>query len=149
MNIVENNKIYLGLGSNLGDRLDYIERALDGISDLGKIVQKSDIYETEPVGYKDQGDFLNMVIEFQTPLSPFALLSELQRIESKLGRDRANEKRFGPRVIDIDILLFNDEVVDTEILKIPHPRMHERNFVLIPLRQISPNYGQSKNRKTN
>src|SRR5699024_9592520 len=100
--------------------------------------QESSIYETAPVGFIDQADFLNMVIEVETRLSPIELLDVCQEIELRLGRERVI--RFGPRTIDLDILLYNQENLETERLSIPHVRMHERAFVLVPLAEIAHSY---------
>lgn len=133
------NKAYLALGSNMGDRYYYLCQALQAMH-LAKeinICRVSSIYETDPVGYENQNCFLNMVIEVNTTFSPHDLLAYLQKNERKLGRKR--EIRFGPRTLDLDILLYNDEVIDTATLQLPHPRMTERAFVLIPLHEIASN----------
>ncbi|KYD27350.1 2-amino-4-hydroxy-6-hydroxymethyldihydropteridine diphosphokinase [Geobacillus sp. FSL W8-0032] len=128
---------YIALGSNLGDRLSYLRSAIEALNDHKEIAvtSSSSIYETDPVGYVQQGKFLNMVIEVATTLSPFALLDVTQEIEQKLGRKR--EVRWGPRTLDLDILLYNHENIETEQLTIPHPRMMERAFVLIPLLEVN------------
>lgn len=130
------NTSYVALGSNMGDRFEYLERAVrlvDGHEEM-KVVNTSSIYETDPVGYTDQDAFLNMVIKIQTELSPFELLGELNEIEEKL--DRKREVKWGPRTIDLDILLYNQENIYSENLTVPHPRMQERAFVMIPLLEI-------------
>ena len=129
-------EVYLSLGSNLGDREDFLISALKGISRIARtrIVDISNIYETEPVGYTQQERFLNMAALVRTKIEPISLLKELKAIEDSLGRTR--EIRWGPRNIDIDILLYEDMIVDLPELTIPHPRMRERAFVLIPLRDI-------------
>ncbi|MDP2642632.1 MAG: 2-amino-4-hydroxy-6-hydroxymethyldihydropteridine diphosphokinase [Candidatus Peregrinibacteria bacterium] len=129
------NKAYLSLGSNLGDRDDFLKKAISAIKKTEKIIKKSKIYETSPVGHKDQGDFLNMVIKIETLLTPQKLLEKLMEIEKKLGRERRIKN--GPRTIDIDILTFGNTIVDEPNLKIPHPRMHERKFVLVPLMELT------------
>jgi 2-amino-4-hydroxy-6-hydroxymethyldihydropteridine diphosphokinase len=101
-----------------------------------KVVNVSSIYETDPVGYEDQDLFLNMVIQIETSLSPFELLDACMKTEKGLGRIR--DVRWGPRTIDLDILLYNDENIITERLIVPHPRLHERSFVTIPLLEIYP-----------
>jgi len=133
------NTSYTALGTNIEPRKEYLFRALELIEQNPSIsIQKqSSIYETTPVGYTDQADFLNMVIELETSLSSLELLDNLQEIENELGRKR--EIRFGPRTIDLDILLYNQENRKIERLIIPHPRMHERAFVLVPLHEIAPN----------
>ena len=130
------NKVYLALGSNLGDRQQNLELALEEIEDFATTIQKSTIHETAPWGYKDQDDFLNMTIEIETELEPIILLARLQEIEHKMGRSR--EIKNGPRTIDLDILLYEDKIVDQPALQIPHPRMHKRKFVLDPLVEIAP-----------
>jgi 2-amino-4-hydroxy-6-hydroxymethyldihydropteridine diphosphokinase len=128
---------YLSLGSNLGDRAGHIERALELLSggDV-QLTRRSALYETAPRDYTEQPWFLNMVAEIETSLSPFELLRHAARVENQLGRERLADK--GPRTIDIDIVLFGDLVLDTPALTIPHPRMHERRFVLEPLAEIAP-----------
>jgi 2-amino-4-hydroxy-6-hydroxymethyldihydropteridine diphosphokinase len=129
---------YIGLGSNLGDRLGFIKRAVSEIEASPKVtVEKlSPIYETQPVGLQDQSWFLNLVIEIQTALDPVSLLDFLLTIENSMERKR--EVQSGPRNIDLDILLYEGGIVDTDQLVVPHPRMHQRKFVLIPLSEIAP-----------
>jgi len=126
----------LALGSNLGDRAANLQSALDALIDSGALsdVVVSGIYETEPVGGPEQGPYLNAVIRGKTSLTPHALLREANRIEDELGRVRMIH--WGPRTIDIDILAYGNEVLDTEDLVIPHPRAHERAFVLLPWSEI-------------
>ncbi len=128
------NKAYLSLGSNIENRESFLKKAIFQIKKIAKIIQKSKIYETSPVGYKNQGDFLNMAIKIETSLSPQKLLDKLQEIEKKLGKEKIIKN--GPRTIDIDILIYEDTIVDEPKLKIPHPRMHKRKFVLIPLLEL-------------
>jgi len=128
---------YLSLGSNVGDRMAELRRAMQLFCGEGMAMRRtSSVYETEPVGYTEQGWFLNCVAEISTTLEPVALLHRLQRIENQLGRERTFPK--GPRTIDIDMLLYGDVVMQTEELTLPHPRMLERRFVLEPLREIVP-----------
>lgn len=132
-----NNIVYLALGSNLGERIDYLNFA---ISELKKdkailITKYSSVYETRPVGFLEQGDFLNMVIEIKTSYSPLELLSKTQLIEEKSGR--VTKFKWGPRTLDLDILLYNQENIDLDKLKVPHPRMYTRGFVILPLREIN------------
>lgn len=129
---------YIALGSNIEPRFAYLEEAIEELGKVAKIevLNKSEVYETVPVGYTDQGNFLNMVIEIETDLSAFNLLDTCQTVERKLGRNR--DIRWGPRTIDLDILLYNKEHMKTEKLIIPHPRMHERAFVLVPLQDVNP-----------
>lgn len=127
--------IFFGLGSNLGDRKKYLADAMKLLEQRGvKILKKSSIYETEPVGLTDQPKFLNMVVEVSTNLSPEDLLRVCLGAEDDLGRVR--QERWGPRTIDIDVLLYQDRKIRTEFLTIPHPRMFEREFVMKPLREI-------------
>lgn len=131
------NTAYIGLGTNIEPRKKYLDEALEQMKKASiTICKQSSVYETAPVGYADQADFLNMVIEAKTSLSSFSLLERLQEIERMLGRKR--EIRFGPRTIDLDILLYNQENSEIERLILPHPRMAERAFVLIPLKEIAP-----------
>lgn len=131
-------KVYLGLGSNLGDRKANLETTLEEISQIITVSKRSQIYETEPYGYKKQRDFLNMVIEIETSLSPTELIIKLHEIEHKMGRLR--EITNGPRKIDIDIIFYNDEIIESQNLKIPHPDMHKRKFVLKPLTDINEEF---------
>ncbi|MFD4931086.1 2-amino-4-hydroxy-6-hydroxymethyldihydropteridine diphosphokinase [Peribacillus butanolivorans] len=132
------NISYLSIGSNLGDRLVTIQsafRLLDENSHI-KLVACSSLYETDPVGYADQDCFLNAVFKVKTDLKPEELLRTCMQIEQELGRKR--EVRWGPRTLDLDILLYNHENIETEILSVPHPRMQERAFVLVPLMEVDP-----------
>lgn len=129
--------VYLGLGSNMGSKRLNLERAIKAIRELEGIIvtNSSSFYETEPWGKIEQENFINAVIEITTDWSPEKLLKKLQEIEIKMGRQRL--EKWGPRNIDIDILLFGDEVLDGQDLKVPHPYMRERLFVLIPLKEIN------------
>jgi len=131
------NIAYIALGTNIEPREHYLESALKRLEDKAVMLvkKKSSVYETVPVGYKDQPDFLNMVIELETSLSSMELLHVLQNIELELGRER--KVRFGPRTVDLDILIYNKERSKIEKLILPHPRMHKRAFVLIPLQEIA------------
>ena len=131
------NKIYLSLGSNIGDTKSNLDRAIESLGEKINILNRSSYYETEPVGYKDQDWFLNIVLEGETGLGPEELLRFAQGIESKMKRKKTI--RFGPRIIDIDILLYGQIQLQTEDLIIPHPRMFERAFVMVPLYEIAPN----------
>jgi 2-amino-4-hydroxy-6-hydroxymethyldihydropteridine diphosphokinase len=129
--------VYIALGSNVGDRQANLRRAVQLLEHSGvAVAQLSSLYETEPVGYLDQPWFLNAALEASTPLSPEQLLSALREIESSMGSSKPF--RNGPRLIDLDILLYDNAVIDTPTLQIPHPRMLERNFVLAPLAEIAP-----------
>jgi len=129
---------YIGIGSNLGDRRAYIDMAIEalGAADGIKVRRTSSIYQTDPVGGIEQGKFLNGVIEVETALDPYGLLKTLGGIEAKLGRVRGLKN--GPRVIDLDILYFGRERIDSADLVIPHPRINEREFVLKGLRELAP-----------
>ena len=130
--------VYLALGSNLGDREINLRTALGRLSAFVQITLRSSIYETEPVGVREQPWFLNMVIGGTTTLSPVDLLRLAKKIENEMGR--AEGIRFGPRPIDIDILFYDRLIELSPALTIPHPRLHERAFVLTPLAEIAPNF---------
>lgn len=136
-------RAYLGLGSNLGDRRALLAAAIEAL-DWGdvRVVQRSSIYETEPVGGPaDQPWFLNMVIGVDTSLSPHQLWERCAGVEIALGRAHGRGERWGPRTIDVDVLLYGTSVINDEDLTIPHPRMHERAFALVPLAEIAPDTG--------
>jgi 2-amino-4-hydroxy-6-hydroxymethyldihydropteridine diphosphokinase len=124
---------YIGLGANLGDREETIRAA---VAELPDVVAVSPLRETDPVGVTDQPRFLNGVAALETELAPRELLDVLLAVERRLGRER--RERWGPRTIDLDLLLYGDEVIDEDGLKIPHPRLHERRFVLEPLADLAP-----------
>lgn len=129
-------RIYLGLGSNLENRAQNIFEALQHLKARVHLDQISSLYETEPIGFKDQPWFLNLVCGGETDLSPQTLLHLVKAIEQEMGRKKG--LRFGPRLIDIDILFYDDLVISTSQLEIPHPRLHKRGFTLIPLSEIAP-----------
>jgi len=128
--------VYIGIGSNVGDKVRQCERAISEILkvDRHKLLAKSPLFKTKPVGYVSQDWFVNGVIKIETEMEPLDLLRILKTLELQLGRTRTF--RWGPRSIDLDILFFDDEEVRTEELQVPHPRLHERQFVLIPLAEI-------------
>jgi 2-amino-4-hydroxy-6-hydroxymethyldihydropteridine diphosphokinase len=129
--------IYLALGSNIGDRRENLREAIRLLGESGiRIAKISSIYETEPVDYLDQAWFLNAVLEAQTDLPALQLLSTLRKIELQMGSKKAFDK--GPRLIDLDILLYGDDTIAIPDLQVPHPRMLLRNFVLVPLAEIAP-----------
>jgi 2-amino-4-hydroxy-6-hydroxymethyldihydropteridine diphosphokinase len=129
---------YLSLGSNVGDRARNLRDAIAALGRAGvHIVRVSSLYETEPVDYLDQAWFLNMAIQAETELGALELLRALRQIETQMGSKKLIAK--GPRLIDMDILLYGDQVIDTPELQVPHPRMHLRRFVLEPLAEIAPN----------
>jgi 2-amino-4-hydroxy-6-hydroxymethyldihydropteridine diphosphokinase len=129
---------FLGLGSNLGDREANISNALAEIGRLAgcELLRTSSLYETDPVGIREQPDFLNAVAEVRTDMRPREFLSTLREVERRAGRERT--LKWGPRIIDIDILLYGDELLTEDNLEIPHPEMHRRAFVLTPLAEIAP-----------
>ena len=130
--------VFLSLGSNLGDRKAYLKKAIVLLKKSGvKILKESSVYETEPMYYENQNKFLNQVIKVETELTPFELLKLINGIEKVLKRERLIPK--GPRTIDIDILLWEDKIIKSEKLTIPHPLMLERDFVLRPLLEIEEN----------
>ncbi len=126
-------RAFLSLGSNLGDRLANLRGAIEALPD---VVRASQIYETDPVGGPEQGPYLNLVVELDTQLSPQDLLTLAQGCEEAAGRVRS--ERWGPRTLDVDILLVGDLVVEQDDLQVPHPRMWQRRFVLAPLRDLAP-----------
>lgn len=130
--------VYLGIGSNLGDREKYIQQAIQYLRETSGIFVKkvSSLYETDPVGGPPQGKFLNGAIELETTLSPRELLVQLKEIEKRVGRKQ--RIRYDPREIDLDILFFGEQKIFEGDLQVPHPRIHEREFVKIPLREIAP-----------
>lgn len=135
--IYHRHKAFIGLGSNIGNREGYLNEALRLLNgERSKVARVSGFYSTKPVGYTAQEDFLNCAAELQTSLAPQELLRFLQTIENRLKRVRTI--KWGPRTIDLDILLFDDLIIMDEALVIPHPRMHERLFVLAPLSEIAP-----------
>ena len=138
--------VYLSLGSNLGDRATNLRTAIEHLGELGAVVGRSSLYETEPVEMERQPWFLNCVVALETELMPKQFLARTITIEQKMGRRRTQPK--GPRTIDIDILLFGGSVVDTSALTIPHPAMHERRFVLEPLTEIAPDLRHPVFKKT-
>jgi 2-amino-4-hydroxy-6-hydroxymethyldihydropteridine diphosphokinase len=129
---------FLGLGTNLGDREENLKIAVDNISEsAGEVVSFSQIYETEPWGFRNEDHFFNMVIQIKTRLKPVDLLKQLLKIEIQIGRVRGAEK-YSSRIIDIDILLYENEIINKPYLKVPHPMIQERKFVLVPLCDIAP-----------
>lgn len=133
------NVAYISLGSNIGNRLEFLQEAVGLLKETQQIdvLKVSSVYETAPVGYVDQAAFLNIVVELKTLFTPHELLVKCNEIEDLLGRKRI--VRWGPRTVDLDILLYNEENMKTEDLIIPHPRMAERGFVLVPLMELNPN----------
>ena len=129
-------RYFLGLGANVGDRLDTLRRAVRALGDVGSVLARSRIYESAPVGVIDQPSFLNAAVTLDSALTPLELLRETQRIEAAGGRDRSREQHWGPRTLDVDLLLAGvagEVIVDAPTLRLPHPRLHERGFALAPL----------------
>jgi 2-amino-4-hydroxy-6-hydroxymethyldihydropteridine diphosphokinase len=133
---MKEHTVYLALGTNLGDRTANLKQAIASLTPQLEVKAKSGIYETPPWGFEDQPKFLNQVLRAKTYLDPEPLLKHLKRLEVALGRKESFPN--GPRLIDIDILFYDDRVVNTPSLVIPHPRLHERGFVLLPLMDIAP-----------
>jgi len=131
-------RVYLGLGTNLGNRKKNLEDAIERIRDvIGPVKKKSSVYETEPWGFKARSNFYNIVIEVRTELRPSGLLGRLLMIEAHMGRIREG-KEYKSRIIDIDILLIDNRVMNTKVLQIPHPGLQDRKFALAPLCEIAP-----------
>ena len=133
------HRIYIGIGSNLGDRRANTAEAIDRITKIPdtRVVRASSLYESEPLGNAKTW-FVNSVIEIETELGAEPMLKRLKAIEDAMGRKRVKGKRWGSRIIDLDILLSENEVVDKRTLKVPHPEMHKRRFVLLPLAELAP-----------
>lgn len=130
---------FLGLGSNLGDREENLRKAVRMISgEKVKVLAASHVYVTEPWGFRAETDFLNMVLKAETAISPGELLARMLEVEKELGRERTGEQ-YSSRMIDIDILLFGGLIINSDEIVIPHPRLHQRRFVLVPLCEIAPN----------
>lgn len=138
--------VYLGLGANQGERLCNFARAVAALPPLVATRRLSSVYETPPWGYLDQPAFLNQVIEAETSLPPLALLEHLKQVEQQVGRQPTF--RYGPRLIDLDILFYGDLILETPGLTIPHPNLHTRAFVLVPLAELSPGFLHPKLGKT-
>jgi 2-amino-4-hydroxy-6-hydroxymethyldihydropteridine diphosphokinase len=134
------NKVFLGLGTNLGDRDSNLKEAIVKIEEhIGRLMKASSVYETAPWGFDADDDFLNMVIIVETNLSPYDLLKKIAAIESMQGREK-DQDRYSSRVLDIDILFYDDLVIEEKGLKIPHRLMHERRFVMVPLCEIAADF---------
>ena len=140
------HKIYLGIGSNMGNRYEYLQKMVEKLKEFVDIKEYSAIYEAPPWGVKQQPSYLNACIAGETELEPDALLEAAQKIEADLGREKTF--RWGPHVADIDILFYDDLVLESPHLTIPHPMMHERSFTLYPLADIAGNLKHPKLKKT-
>lgn len=142
---------YIGMGANLpscaGPPEATLAAAVERLAALGRLVAKSSLYSTEPVGFSEQPQFVNAVVALETEASARQVLEALTRIEKEFGRDRANAIPNGPRTLDLDILLFGDSVIDEPGLKVPHPRLAERAFVLVPLNEIAPEAVEPRTRR--
>ncbi len=138
--MIEQNKVYLLLGSNIEPRYNYIKQAEERIAKyIGKILQSSSIYESEAIGFEAETNFLNKVILIETKFTALNILSNIHIIENKLGRVR-NTLGYTSRTLDIDILYFNDDIINSDLLTVPHARLHERRFTLLPLTEIAPDF---------
>lgn len=143
------HSVFLCLGGNIGNRMSYLNAAIDMINEqIGSVAKKSLVYETEAWGVDNQQAYLNRCIEIKTGLSAQQLIIKLLSIEKQLGRKRLEQQHYQARTIDIDILFYNDDVLETENLIVPHPRLHLRNFVLMPLCDIAPTYKHPVLKKT-
>jgi len=131
-------RTFIGIGSNLGDPVAHVRAAIDALSTLpdSRLAAASSLYASAPMGYAEQPDFVNAAVVLETGLEPRALLDELQAIESRFGRTRTFPN--APRTLDLDILLYGEEVIDEPDLKVPHPRLHERSFALAPMVELNP-----------
>lgn len=141
-----NNIVYLGLGSNIDNLEQNLLTAQKEIAKIGEIIKKSSLYKTEPVNYKNQPDFLNFALVLSTELSAPDLILKLKEIERKMGRIKRIDQ--GPRLIDIDILFYNNEIINQSDLRIPHPELSQRSFVLTPLNEIDRNFIDPRSKKT-
>ena len=137
--MVDRHIAYISVGSNMGDRLQNCLRGIEALTEDGnsRILAQSRIYTTEPVDYKDQGWFINLMIKLETADDPFKLLDHIEEIQRAAGRMQ-DPIRFGPRILDLDIILYDDRIIESERLAVPHPRMHKRRFVLKPICDIDP-----------
>ena len=141
-------RVFVSLGSNIGDRLGFLQKAVDGLGSVGgsKIKAVSPVYETEPLGKKDQPQFLNAAVELESLLSPDSILVNLKQIERMVGRTRS--QKWGPREIDLDLIYVGDLVVKSPMLTLPHPEVIARRFVLMPLTDIAPDFVDPLRKRT-
>jgi len=132
------NTVYLGIGSNLGNRFDTMQAAIDSISKkIGKVTIASSVYESEPIGFHSDEKFFNACLKIETKITALEVLDLIHEIEHEFGRIRTGKEGYSSRTLDIDILYFNDQISHLDKLKIPHPHLHKRQFVLIPLLEIA------------
>lgn len=136
-------RAYVGVGSNLADPRAQVERAIDRLAAVGTVHRRSSLYRTQPWGNLDQPAFVNAVVELETTLAPHQLLSSLKELERESGRD-PSAQRWGPRVIDLDILIYDDVELCEPHLTIPHPRLYERAFVLVPLAELDDRFAEAR-----
>ncbi|AXK71961.1 2-amino-4-hydroxy-6-hydroxymethyldihydropteridine diphosphokinase [Lysobacter sp. TY2-98] len=131
---------YIGLGANIGDAAAAVERAFDRLDQQAgiRVIARSSLYRTPAWGVTEQPDFINAVAEIATTLGPLPLLEALLAVEREAGRDRRAGERWGPRVLDLDVLLYGDAIIEEPGLRVPHPHLHERAFVLVPLAEVAP-----------
>ncbi len=135
------NKVYISLGSNLGDKISNIKKAIELINNnSGNVISIAPLYSSEPWGFESTENFLNTAIEIETKLNPFELIKTLQIIEKELGRIKNDDLTYSNRTIDLDIVFFNSKIINNKILKIPHPHLYNRRFVLLPLSQIAHDF---------
>ena len=143
---------YIALGANLpssaGAPHQTLDAAIDRLAELGELLARSSYYSTDPVGYADQPKFLNAAVALQTPLDPQSLLDRLLALERSFGRDRSHGIPNGPRTLDLDLLLYGDRIISTRTLQLPHPRMAQRVFVLLPMAEIAPDLIHPESRKS-
>ena len=135
---MKNHSAYIGIGSNVGDPVANVRRAIDALREAGVVAVQSSLYRTKPWGKTDQPEFINAVVRLETALQPRALLDTLKRLEKQLGR--TEDEHWGPRVIDLDLLTYDDRTIDEPGLRIPHPELKDRAFVLVPLAEIDSTY---------
>lgn len=134
-------RVYIGLGSNEGDRVAHLQFALKNLENrVGKIIHRSSLYASEPWGFESDNGFLNAVVALESELSPEDLLTTLHQIETEAGRIRKSTSHYSDRTLDLDILYFGEEQIDTEKLKVPHPAIADRKFVLLPMHEIAPDW---------
>lgn len=132
--------IILSIGTNIGNRKQNIKNAVKALDEIGKVTTISPIYSSEPWGFESENGFYNIALIIETSLSPLELLKETQRIEKELGRTAKTTTAYADRIIDIDIIDYNNQIINTQTLTLPHSLMHKRNFVLYPLTDIAPNW---------